>query len=330
MQPSAGALSFGALSSLAIARHRPPPPASQHQFGGAQRGGAAPSTGGSTPEALKAVLGPFDALVLSAEERRYVALDCEMVGVGADGVRSALAQVVVVDWAGRVLYMRYVRPQEPVTDYRTHVSGIRPEHLVPGVAQDFHTVQREVAALLQGRILVGHGLDNDLKCLMLGHPRKAIRDTAKYRPFCYLKVNKWRPRRLKQLAATRLGLTIQEGEHEPAEDARAALALYRAVRIEWEAEAAGRPLPAVLEAEKQARKAAKAAKRQGGGASGAASQGAGGEASAGSKRPRGDDDGAGGSGAKQARTDGPHPAAGQKQLHGKAKWADRRNRSKGR
>ena len=185
-----------------------------------------------------------------------------MVGVGEGGIRSALAQVVIVDWAGRVLYMRYVRAQEPVTDYRTHVSGIKPEHLAPGSAVDFPTVQREVAALVKGKIIVGHGLDNDLKCLMLSHPRRLIRDTAKYRPFCWVnKQGRHKPRRLKHLTQQHLGVVIQEGEHEPAEDARAALALYRAKRVEWEAELSGRPLPSVLAAAKEKEKAERKPKR---------------------------------------------------------------------
>lgn len=43
-----------------------------------------------------------------------------------------------------------------------------------------------------------------------------------------------RPKRLKHLAEQFLGLAIQGGEHDPAEDARAALALYRHFRREWE------------------------------------------------------------------------------------------------
>jgi RNA exonuclease 4 len=36
-----------------------------------------------------------------------------------------------------------------------------------------------VAELLDGRVLVGHNLTKDLAVLMLSHPRKDIRDTAK-------------------------------------------------------------------------------------------------------------------------------------------------------
>jgi RNA exonuclease 4 len=46
-------------------------------------------------------------------------------------------------------------------------------------APELAEVQKAAAELLQGRTLVGHGLSKDLRVLMLSHPRKAIRDTAK-------------------------------------------------------------------------------------------------------------------------------------------------------
>ena len=63
---------------------------------------------------------------------KYVAMDCEMVGVGPEGVESALARVTLVNYHGAVLMDEFVKPQEAVTDYRTHVSGVKPEHLHNG------------------------------------------------------------------------------------------------------------------------------------------------------------------------------------------------------
>ncbi|KAI9260786.1 hypothetical protein BY458DRAFT_439940 [Sporodiniella umbellata] len=60
---------------------------------------------------------------------KFVAIDCEMVGVGPGGVDSALARVSIVNFNGAVLLDVYVKPLEKVTDYRTHVSGIQREHL---------------------------------------------------------------------------------------------------------------------------------------------------------------------------------------------------------
>lgn len=214
--------------------------------GGGSGGGAraqAAATAAATAAALspsdaaalkRSVLGPLPERPLSSSESKYVGLDCEMVGVGPDGARSVLAQVVLVDFLGRITYLSYVAPSEPVTDYRTAVSGIRPEHVRDAPA--FDVVQREVARLLEGKVIVGHGLENDMKALLLSHSWKHVRDTAKYRPFCRpTRAGHVRPRRLKHLSAEHLGVVIQTGEHDPAEDAQAALALFKKFRRDWEA-----------------------------------------------------------------------------------------------
>lgn len=55
-----------------------------------------------------------------------------MVGVGPDGVQSALARVSVVNFHGAILLDRYVKPLERVTDYRTAISGITPKLIANG------------------------------------------------------------------------------------------------------------------------------------------------------------------------------------------------------
>lgn len=67
-----------------------------------------------------------------------------------------------------------------------------------------------------------------LQALMLSHPRKLIRDTARFPPLMRPSApgRKAKPRALRHLAAEHLGLTIQEGEHTPIDDARATLYLY--------------------------------------------------------------------------------------------------------
>lgn len=47
-----------------------------------------------------------------------VAMDCEMVGIGANGSKSVLARVCIVNAAGNVLLDTFVRPEERVTDFR--------------------------------------------------------------------------------------------------------------------------------------------------------------------------------------------------------------------
>lgn len=59
-------------------------------------------------------------------------MDCEMVGVGPDGEESILARCSLVNQFGKCIYDKFVRPTEKVTDYRTAVSGIRPEDINEG------------------------------------------------------------------------------------------------------------------------------------------------------------------------------------------------------
>ncbi|KAL1523420.1 hypothetical protein AB1Y20_018360 [Prymnesium parvum] len=167
----------------------------------------------------------------SKEVSRVLALDCEMVGVGPLGLESRLASVAVVNACGQQVYFSYARPAKNVTDYRTRWSGITPQ-LLQG-APDVAKVQKEVAALLEGHIVVGHGLENDFKCLGYFHPRALVRDTAHDLP--RLLTHRGRPKKLRKIAWEFLGLTIQDGEHDPLEDARAALQLYLRFEKEFEA-----------------------------------------------------------------------------------------------
>jgi RNA exonuclease 4 len=174
----------------------------------------------------------------------YVALDCEMVGTGVHGVQSTLARVSMVDWDGHVILDTFVKVPVSVTDYRTHISGVTQQHLESEQAMDLEDVRYIVQKILQGRVLIGHGLDNDLSALMISHPAHNIRDTACYIP--YMQVNaaetsiagrKLSPRKLKDLVKDFLGWNIQEAgaAHSSVEDALAALALYKKARPEWEA-----------------------------------------------------------------------------------------------
>ncbi|RVE59553.1 hypothetical protein OJAV_G00190030 [Oryzias javanicus] len=163
---------------------------------------------------------------------KVVAIDCEMVGVGPDGEDSILARVSLVNQFGKCIYDKFVKPTERVTDYRTAVSGIRPEDIKNG--EDVRVVQKEVANILQGRIVVGHAIHNDLKILLLDHPKKHIRDTQKYKPFRKT-VGSGRPS-LKVLCKEILNVKVQQGEHSSVQDAQATMRLYTLVKKQWEAE----------------------------------------------------------------------------------------------
>lgn len=104
-------------------------------------------------------------------------------------------------------------------------------------ALTFEVVQKEVAAIIDGKIVVGHSLLNDFRALMLSHPWHLCRDTAKYRP---LQRSKGKPHALRYLMKTILGIEIQSGEHEPDEDARAALLLYKHLKKAWEKDIAAK------------------------------------------------------------------------------------------
>lgn len=168
---------------------------------------------------------------------RYVALDCEMVGVGPDGSRSALARVSLVDYKGQVLLDTFVKVYEKVTDYRTDVSGIKPEDLESPEAMCPSKLFPLVYQLLQNKILIGHGLENDLKLLGIPVDLLKIRDTAWYPPFMrmqYAESGILCPRKLRDLSKEYLGVDIQGKQHDSVTDARAALGLFKLVEGEWE------------------------------------------------------------------------------------------------
>ncbi|KAG9238498.1 ribonuclease H-like domain-containing protein [Amylocarpus encephaloides] len=154
---------------------------------------------------------------------QYIGIDCEMVAVGGEEDRSVLARVSIVNFHGTQVYDSFVRPKELVTDWRTNVSGVSPKNMA--TARVFEEVQEEVAAIFKGRVIVGHALKNDLDVLILGHPKKDLRDTAKFPPF--RRYSAGRQPALKKLAREILGVEIQQGEHSSIEDARTAMLLFR-------------------------------------------------------------------------------------------------------
>lgn len=173
----------------------------------------------------------------TAEAGKYVAVDCEMVGVGPDPDNdSALARVSIVNYHGNQLYDSFVLPKEPVTDYRTFVSGITSELLLS--ARTLEIVQADVAKLLDGRILIGHSVRSDLNALLLGHPKRDIMDTSRYPGFRQYSAG--RTPGLKKLAKEVLGIDIQDGQHSSIEDARATMLLFRREKDGFESEHAKR------------------------------------------------------------------------------------------
>jgi len=158
-----------------------------------------------------------------------------MVGVGSNGSVSHLARVSIVNTNGCVVYDSYVSPSQPVTDYRTRFSGIRPHHLRNAPRKE--EVIKKVRGLVAGRILVGHAIHNDLEVLEIQHPASHTRDSSKFpRLMRQLTNGTLKPKKLSVLAEEELDLRIQQGTsgHCSIQDARASMALWKKHRGEWE------------------------------------------------------------------------------------------------
>lgn len=163
---------------------------------------------------------------------KFVAMDCEFVGVGDDD-KSALARVSIVNFYGVLLLDTFVKPQAKVTNWRTWVSGVAPHHMKEAIS--FVEAQEKVKSIITGKTLVGHALGGDLKCLELKHPRKKIRDTSKYSGFRV--ETKGHAPSLKKLTLQHFNLEIQKGQHSSVEDARATMALFRKFKSQIDSEA---------------------------------------------------------------------------------------------
>ena len=105
-------------------------------------------------------------------------------------------------------------------------------------ARTFEKVHAEVSDILKDRVLIGHAIKNDLDVLMIGHPKKDIRDTSRFSGF--RKYASGRTPSLKKLAKEVLGVEIQSGQHSSIEDARATMLLFRRNKQEFDLEHAKR------------------------------------------------------------------------------------------
>jgi len=160
--------------------------------------------------------------VTATDPRKVVAIDCEMVE-SAKGME--LCQCVAVDWQGNTLMNELVMPRREITTYNSLWSGVTAETL-KGVTTRVEDIQEGLKKWITGStILIGHGLDNDLRVLELIHSR--VVDTSVIYPhnkegFKYS---------LKSLANKHLKRDIQSGDgtsgHNPVEDALAALDLVK-------------------------------------------------------------------------------------------------------
>ncbi|XP_068778733.1 interferon-stimulated 20 kDa exonuclease-like 2 [Struthio camelus] len=209
-----------------------PSPAAQNNSTSSKRTGFPPETKQALCPSVK---GKKSTPLLPAVPSKLVAIDCEMVGTGPGGRISDLARCSIIGYDGDVMYDQYIRPANPIVDYRTRWSGIKRHHMVNAVP--FSKAQREILKILSGKIVVGHAICNDFKALKYFHPKSLTRDTSKI-PLLNRKGGF--PENvsisLKRLAKQLLHKDIQVGKsgHSSVEDARTTMELYKVVEAEWE------------------------------------------------------------------------------------------------
>jgi DNA polymerase III epsilon subunit-like protein len=157
-----------------------------------------------------------DWLQLDTDFSNLVGIDCEMVETVAG---KELARVSLIDHLGRVLYDAVVLPENEITDYITQYSGITPK-MIRDCKTTFREAQKRVLSFLsKDSILVGHAIENDLKCLKLVHDR--IVDTSDIFPHPNGYPSK---HSLVFLLQRVLRETLdREGGHDSVDDARATL-----------------------------------------------------------------------------------------------------------
>jgi len=179
-----------------------------------------------------------DKQQISPCPENLIALDCEMVGVGKSK-RNALARCSIVDYHGNVIYDQFIKPNYPITDYRTKWSGILPCHMRRAIP--FKVARKQILAVIRSKIIIGHSLHFDFKILKYRRHPTEVRDTSKsilLRTKASLPCNQTPS--LKRLSERVLGRDIQIDTHCSIEDAVAAMDLYRTVEEKWENDIRGK------------------------------------------------------------------------------------------
>jgi len=169
------------------------------------------------------ILGPLDGFVKTparSSECGVYGLDCEMCYTTAG---LEITKITVVDVEGELVYETLVMPENEIVDYNTRFSGISEKHLLSGNAKDLKEVQNDLLEFINAdTILIGHGLENDLRALGILHG--AVVDTAVVFPHYYGLPFK---RSLRSLVSIYLKQNIQGSSlgHDSFEDAKACIEL---------------------------------------------------------------------------------------------------------
>jgi RNA exonuclease 1 len=181
----------------------------------------------------------------SSAKHAVVACDCEMVYTSAG---FEVARVSIVDGKGDLLVDSFVKPSGTVRDLNTRWSGITPDHIEHPDAMTFEQLRDKLNELMDSEtIIVGHGLENDLRVLRLHH--EAVVDTVALFPH-----PRGLPIRnsLRYLVERYLGKSVQQSSagHDSVEDARSALELVQHF-LKQEKNKAPSKRPVTSEARKQ-------------------------------------------------------------------------------
>lgn len=145
-------------------------------------------------------------------------VDCEMCYT-TQGLELAKVTVVAAD--GRIIYDSYVKPENTIIDYNTRFSGITAKDLKGNAAKSLKDVQHDLMSFINAdTILIGHGLENDLKALKMIH--STVIDTSMIFPHYYGLPFK---RSLRSLVKSILKREIQSFEHDSYEDAKSCMEL---------------------------------------------------------------------------------------------------------
>jgi len=192
------------------------------------------------------------------DQGHFVAIDAEFVSLKpeesetrADGKkvvtqpgRFSLARVSVIqaqhaqqqqfshnilgglDMSQEPLIDDYIATPEPIADYLTRFSGIKPGDLDPELSPHHLTTLKSAYLKLRylvdkGCYFVGHGLKKDFRIINILVPPHQVFDTVEL-----FHLKRQRKLSLKFLASFLLNIDIQTKTHCSVEDARTALALY--------------------------------------------------------------------------------------------------------
>jgi RNA exonuclease 1 len=126
-----------------------------------------------------------------------------------------------------VILDEFVKPNKPVVDYRTDITGITAED-IENASLSVVDIQETLQPFLStGTILVGHSLNRDLEVLKIDHPK--VIDTALV--FKYPNTRKLRRPSLNNLCKSILGYEVRKTgvPHDCVHDASAAMKLALAV-----------------------------------------------------------------------------------------------------